>query len=173
MFLKATEKDIDAVTRIYDAIHTAEENGDAAIGWIRGVYPVRQTAADAVARGDLFVAKNGDAVVGAAIINHIQPPSYAGAPWTCAAPESDILVLHTLVIDPAAAGKGYGRAFVDFYEQTAKSQGCRALRMDTNARNLRARALYKKLGYTEIAVVPCTFNGIPDVQLVLLEKPLA
>ncbi len=32
MFLKATEKDIDAVTRIYDAIHTAEENGDAVIG---------------------------------------------------------------------------------------------------------------------------------------------
>lgn len=44
MFLKATEKDIDAVTRIYDAIHTAEENGDAVIGWIRRVYPVRQTA---------------------------------------------------------------------------------------------------------------------------------
>ena len=31
-FLKATEKHIDAVTRIYDAIHTAEENGDAVIG---------------------------------------------------------------------------------------------------------------------------------------------
>ncbi len=128
------------MTRIYDAIHSAEENGDA--------------------------------VVGAAIINPLQPPSYAGAPWACAAPEDDILVLHTLVIDPAA-GKGLGRAFVDFYERTAKSQGCRALRMDTNARNLRARALYKKLGYTEIAVVPCTENGIPDVQLVLPEKPLA
>lgn len=50
MFLKATEKDIGAVTRIYDAIHSAEENGDAVIGWIRGVYPVRQTAADAAAR---------------------------------------------------------------------------------------------------------------------------
>lgn len=170
MFLKATEKDIDAVNRIYDAIHTAEENDTAAIGWIRGVYPVRQTAADAVERGDLYVAKNGDAVVGAAIINHIQPPSYRGAPWAYPAPDSAVLVLHTLVIDPAAAGKGLGRAFVDFYEETAKRLSCRALRMDTNARNLRARALYKKLGYAEIAVVPCAFNGIPDVQLVLLEK---
>lgn len=42
--------------------------------------------------------------------------------------------------------------------------------MDTNARNLRARALYKKLGYTEVAIVPCTENGIPDVQLVLPEN---
>ena len=114
--------------------------------------------------------KNGDTVVGAAIINSLQPPSYAGAPWACEAPEGDILVLHTLVIDPAAAGKGLGRAFVDFYEQGAKSRSCRALRMDTNARNLRARALYKKLGYTEVAIVPCTENGIPDVQLVLPEN---
>ena len=42
--------------------------------------------------------------------------------------------------------------------------------MDTNARNTRARALYKKLGYEEIAIVPCQFNGIDGVQLVLLEK---
>lgn len=44
-------------TRIYDAIHSAEENGDAVIGRIRGVYPVRQTAAAALARSDLFIAK--------------------------------------------------------------------------------------------------------------------
>ena len=66
-------------------------------------------------------------------------------------------MLHTLVIDPAAAGKGLGRAFVDFYEQGAKSRSCRALRMDTNARNLRARALYKKLGFTQLGVIPGGF----------------
>ena len=31
---------------------------------------------------------------------------------------------------------------------------------------------YKKLGYKEIGIVPTEFNGIPDVQLVLLEKHL-
>jgi len=45
--------------------------------------------------------------------------------------------------------------------------------MDTNSRNLRARAMYKKLGYREIGIVPCVFNGIEGVQLVLLEKRLA
>lgn len=44
--------------------------------------------------------------------------------------------------------------------------------MDTNARNTAARALYKKLGYQEIGIVPTVFNGIPDVQLVLIEKTL-
>ena len=48
----------------------------------------------------------------------------------------------------------------------------RELRIDTNARNVAARAMYKKLGYKEIGIVPTVFNGIPDVQLVLLEKYL-
>ena len=45
-------------------------------------------------------------------------------------------------------------------------------RIDTNARNSIARAFYKGLGYREIAVVPTTFNGIPGIDLVLLEKHL-
>ena len=32
--------------------------------------------------------------------------------------------------------------------------------------------LYKKLGYKEVSIVPCVFNGIPDVNLVCLEKHL-
>ena len=44
--------------------------------------------------------------------------------------------------------------------------------IDTNVRNTAARALYRKLGYKEIAIVPTTFNGIPGFNLVLLEKNL-
>ena len=50
---KAARADLDAVCRIYDQIHTAEERGEAAIGWQRGVYPERETAEAALARGDL------------------------------------------------------------------------------------------------------------------------
>jgi len=30
--------------------------------------------------------------------------------------------------------------------------------------------MYKKLGYKEIGIVPTVFNGIPGVNLVLMEK---
>ena len=46
------------------------------------------------------------------------------------------------------------------------------LNQDTNENNKTARALYKKLGYKEISIVPCVFNGIEGVGLVLLEKKL-
>ena len=102
MIRKAEANDIDAVEKLYDAIHTAEENGKQTIGWIRGIYPVRKTAEMALAR----------------------------------------------------------------------ENGCTELRIDTNARNAVARAMYKKHGYTEIGIVPTVFNGIEGVQLVLLEKYL-
>ena len=79
-------------------------------------------------------------------------------------------MLHTLVIDPCAKGKGCGRAFVRFYEDYALRTGSPFLRMDTNAKNTGARRFYEKLGYTEVGIVPCVFNGIAGVDLVLLEK---
>ena len=68
--------------------------------------------------------------------------------------------------------RGLGTAFVGYYERYARENGCRYLRIDTNERNARARALYHRLGYREIGVAPCTFNGLEDIRLVLLEKTL-
>ncbi|HBK04079.1 MAG TPA: GNAT family N-acetyltransferase [Clostridiales bacterium] len=172
MIRKAMETDIPAISAIYDRLHDAEEAGKAVIGWVRGVYPTEATARAALDRGDLFVMEQADKIVGAAIINQTQVPEYYGAPWQLPAGDEEVMVLHTLTIDPNTAGKGYGKAFVAFYEQYARENGCRVLRIDTNQRNVRARNMYAGLGYREIGIVPCNFNGIPGIGLVLLEKPL-
>lgn len=167
---RALAADIPAVAAIYDAIHTAEEESKAVVGWARGVYPTAATAQAALERDDLFVMADGAAIVGAAIINQVQVDVYADGQWQYPAADSEVMVLHTLVVSPSAGGRGYGRAFVAFYEEYARAQGCRFLRMDTNERNARARAMYARLGYREIGIVPTVFNGIAGVQLVLLEK---
>ena len=172
MIWKATAKDIDAVEKLYDAIHTAEENGKQTIGWIRGIYPVRKTAEMALARDDLFVLEDDGKICGTGILNKIQVDSYAEGHWEHEVPDERVCVLHTLVIDPDSADKGCGRAFIEYYETYAQENGCTELRIDTNARNAVARAMYKKHGYTEIGIVPTVFNSIEGVQLVLLEKYL-
>jgi len=172
MFRKAALADLAAISSIYDAIHDMEEGGRLTTGWQRHIYPTGQTAQAAIKAGDMFVMERDGRIVAAARINQIQGKEYAQAHWSCDVPEQQVMVLHTLVVSPDAFGKGCATQFVSFYETYAAQQGCTHLRMDTNQRNLPARALYKKLGYREVSVVPCTFNGIEGVQLVCLEKAL-
>lgn len=170
MFRKATKNDLDAIAAIYEKLHDLEAAGRGCTGWIRDVYPTRETAQTALDLGDLFAEEAEGTVVAAARINQEQVPEYADCPWSIEAPPEQVMVLHTLVVDPEAAGKGYGSRFVAFYEDYARKQGCTCLRMDTNVRNLPARTLYKKLGYREAGIVACDFNGIPGISLVCLEK---
>ncbi len=172
MIRLATEKDIKAIAKIYEDIHTDEESGKLTIGWQRGVYPTESTAAESVAKGEMFVCERDGTVVAAGKINKEQVDVYADGEWEFPAADKDIMVLHTLVVSPSAMTGGIGREFVEFYEQFAIENGCPYLRMDTNERNERARGFYKKVGYKEIGIVPCKFNGIEGVNLVLLEKKL-
>ncbi len=169
---KAKEKDLAAVEKIYDGIHTEEEAGRACVGWERGIYPTRRTAEDALERDDLFVEEAQGRIVGTGIINRAQVDVYAEVSWLYPASDEQVMVLHTLVIDPAEKGKGFRQEFVAFYEEYAARSGCTCLRMDTNARNIGARRLYKHLGFREAGIVPCVFNGLAGVDLVMLEKKL-
>ena len=172
MVRKATEADIPAVTAIYDALLDREEQGLLSTGWTRGVYPTEQTARDALRAGTLYVMEREGRVTAAAKIDQSQMEQYSRCRWQHDAPPEQVLVLHTLVVDPLCAGGGFGTAFVSFYEQYAKAHACRYLRMDTNVINKAARRFYAKLGFYESGVIGCVFNGIPDVKLVCLEKKL-
>lgn len=172
MIRKGTEKDIPAVAAIYEASHGEEAAGRTTTGWLPGIYPVRATAEDALAREELYVLEEDGQILGAAKINRRQEEVYAQADWLHTAGEDEVLVLHTLVIHPGAKGRGLGKQFVAFYEDLARAMGCTVVRMDTNQRNTAARSLYQKLGYREAGILPCEFNGIPGVWLVCLEKKL-
>ena len=165
-------RDLDRIEEIYNQIHDEEEAGRATIGWIRAIYPTRATAEIAIRKGTMYVEESDGRIVAAAKIDREQVPEYAGAAWTRNAPADQVLVLHALVVSPSESGKGHATAFVRFYEDFARERGFPFLRMDTNERNGAARALYRKLGYREVGIVSCVFNGIPGVRLVCLEKTL-
>lgn len=169
---KATADDADAVASIYEKAHAAEEAGLVTTGWKRGIYPVRDTALAALGRDDLFVMEDKGIIVGTAILNKIQVDAYVNGNWKFDAAPEKVMVMHTLVIDPDNRAKGYGKKFVKFYEEYALASGCPYLRMDTNEKNNAARRLYANSGYEEIGIVPCVFNGLDGVNLVLLEKCL-
>lgn len=170
---KATMADLDGIEAIYNDAHDQEEQGLVTTGWARGVYPVRETAKKSILLGTMFVAVDDKGeLVATAKIDQEQVPEYANARWMVDAPDEKVMVLHTLVVPSRAKCRGYGRAFVRFYEAYALEHGCPHLRMDTNEINASARQMYQKLGYKEIDIVDCVFNGIEGVHLVCLEKDL-
>lgn len=169
---KAIKDDIREVAKIYEKIIALEEKGLTTTGWQRNVYPTEKTAAEALENDELFVMEDRGEVVASAKINRDQVPVYAECKWEYDAPENEVMVIHTLVVDPDRSGNGYGSEFVAYYENFALENGCRFLRMDTNEKNAAARKLYNSLGYSEPGIVSCEFNGINGVNLVCLEKLL-
>ena len=171
---KATLDDLTAIIGIYDEIHSREEAGEVTTGWLRGIYPIGKTAEDSIGRGDMFVQEDETGeIVGTGMINQAQVDVYADGDWQYPAADDEVMVLHTLIISTRAEHRGSGREFLAFYENLAKENGCPYLRLDTNAKNAVARDFYRKHGYDEIGIVPTVFNGIPGVNLVLLEKKLS
>ena len=107
-----------------------------------------------------------------AIINKNQVDVYKKGKWNYKINDDKIMVLHTLTVNLVSSHRGIWKKFVDFYENYAKKNNCIELRIYTNEKNKIAREFHKKIGYSEIGIVPTIFNGIPDVNLVLFEKYL-
>ena len=98
MIRKAVKSDLDAVVNIYDEIHQAEEAGIISVGWIRGIYPVKETAEEALKRDDLFVIEKDGIVLGSGIINKVQMDIYNNVKWEHEVEDDKVCVLHTLAI---------------------------------------------------------------------------
>lgn len=173
MIRKAMQSDIDQIVEIYDEIFTEDEKRETPqVGWKRGIYPTRETAEKSLAIGELFVEEDNGKIVSCGRINQDQAIEYKDANWEFDALDSEVMVLHTLVVLPSAPKKGYGSNFVRFYEDFARENNCKFLRLDTMATNNNARAFYKKHGFNEVGFIDSDFNGIGIVKLVCLEKKL-
>jgi ribosomal protein S18 acetylase RimI-like enzyme len=172
MIRSCIKTDIPQIADIYDRILELERLGRFSTGWCAGVYPTLDTARTAFGNGSLFALEENGRVIASARIDRNQGSEYAGAAWKYDAPADEVMVIHTLVVDPDLQGRGYARAFISFYEEYALENECHYLRMDTNETNAAARALYGSLGFAEADIVSCVFNGIPGVRLVLLEKKI-
>ena len=151
---KAVPADVPAVTAIYEALLDREERGELSTGWIRGVYPTEQTALDALAAGTLYVLEDWGRVAAAAKLDQNQMAQYSQCTWRHDAPPEQVLVLHTLVVDPTVKGKGYGKELLHLAEEWAKSAGYRKLYLETHTNLSVALKLYEKMGF-HLIEKPC------------------
>lgn len=73
------------------------------------------------------------------------------AGYVVAYPRADHWHLENLAVDPAAQGRGLGRALIAHVEALAHRHGARAVELYTNARMTENLRLYPRLGYAVTA----------------------
>jgi ribosomal protein S18 acetylase RimI-like enzyme len=59
-----------------------------------------------------------------------------------------LINVHDLAVNPEHRGQGIGRQLLDEAERIARERGCCRLTLEAYAINTRARALYRRLGFT-------------------------
>lgn len=70
--------------------------------------------------------------------------------------------LYSLVVDPAARGRGLGRILLADAEAQARRAGCRGLRLEVRQDNVAANALYATAGYRRLAALPAYYQDGGD-----------
>lgn len=169
---QATAEEIDEIALLYEEVVGHLVAGTNYPGWIKGVYPTRGTAEDAVAGGTLYVARQASKLVGAAVLNQKQEPAYHTVQWAMDAQDADILVVHTLVVHPSCPRRGIAEGLIQFAAGLALARGMKAIRLDVHEKNTPAIRLYQKCGFQFVGTVSLGFERYGLKWYKLFEKVL-
>lgn len=167
-----TKEDLDQVENLYDQLNDYLARTTNYPGWKKGVYPVRQDAADGIQEGSLFVTVEGNEIVGSMILRHTPEPAYLTATWQASLEDSDVLLLYTFAVGPQKHQQGVGRKMLDFAAAYARSKGVKALCLDVYEKNTPAIRLYEKSDYRYIDTVSLGLEEIGLDRFKLYERLL-
>jgi len=124
----ATEADMPAIRGLIVAAYAGyQDRMDRPPG------PVLTDYTDAVAAGRVWV--HGDPVAALLVLD----------------PQQDSMLVENVAVSPAAQGRGFGRALMEFAELQAMTRGLRRMTLYTNEVMTENLAIYARLGYRETA----------------------
>lgn len=107
--------------------------------WRPGSFP-RQSIADAIARGEVILARLGEEAVGTLTLQWSDELFWGAGP-------PDAGYLHKLAIRRAFAGQELGRSLLGWTERTVAAAGKQYLRLDCTGENEALCAYYERAGF--------------------------
>ena len=119
-------------------------------------YPNTATITDGIHSGCQYLFEEEHALIGSIILNQIQSEQWNSMPWKYAL--GKVLIMHTLAIDPAVQGKGYGQSALDACIAFGVDNGYAAMRLDVFSENPAAIRLYEKNGFERVGEVIFPFK---------------
>ena len=158
MIIKGTTDDLDELERLYDNLNSYLEFSTNYPGWAKGIYPIRETAVNGIQNDNLFVLKINHEIAGSIILNHEPEKAYAQLTWGIEADYRDVIVIHTLVVNPKYIKSGVGKQLMDFAKRYSIEHTMKTIRLDVSIHNTPAISLYEKCGYTYVGTVDLGLN---------------
>ena len=159
----ATGPDVDAAVAFYTD-GCSEMVEDLLPDGCVCVYPPARMVLDSAEDGGLIVAKDGERIVAACILNRSCDDAYLGAGWLTDLPRGEFLVLHALRVSPDHRGMGLAGRLLDKAADLARARGFRSVRLDCLEGNEGAFRLYGSHGFVQTDVVTITYEDIGSPQ---------
>lgn len=144
---KADESHLDQLENLYNDLNDYLASTTNYPGWIKDIYPVRETALSALNDDNLFIALENGSIAGSIILNHEPEKAYDQAKWMIDSDYDKILVVRTLVVHPSFMKKNIATSLMEFTKEYAINQQIKAIRLDVSKTNSPAIKLYQKMGY--------------------------
>lgn len=155
---KGTVNDIDQLEALYNDLNDYLQSGTNYPGWLKGIYPNRETAVRGIQEDSLFVLRMNKEIAGSVILNHEPEAAYNQVEWGVEGDYKDIIVIHTLVVHPKYLKHGLGAELMEFAGRYSLDHQMKAIRLDVSIHNTPATALYEKCGYRYVGTVDLGLN---------------
>ena len=143
---KATPADLPAVCAFYRAVCEAMERGGLDM-WHWGEYPSEAIVTADVRKGDLYLYREEERILGCVAINREQDEDYASLPWR---EEGEAGLFHRLAVAPDMQGRHLAGEMLTQVEEILRAQGCAVLRGDVYGGNAKALRLYERMGLRKV-----------------------
>ena len=168
----ARTTEFEAVRAFYHAI--IDGIGDSAVsaGWKKDIYPAPEFLRESIRGGELFAAVEGNALIGAMVLNHRCNAEYETIRWPTSAEAAEVTVIHALGVHPAFTRRGCAKEMVRFALDRARAQGQKAVRLDVLKGNLYAEKLYAGMGFRYLHTLPMYYEDTGWTDYELYEYPL-
>ena len=109
------------------------------------IYPSRDVLSEDLERGELYVGLLGGAIACSFTLSPRCDPEYASGDWQY--PALSFSVIHRLCVHPSFQNRRVAAQAMRFIEDTLRSSGIQAVRLDAFSLNPYALRLYERLGY--------------------------
>ncbi len=164
---KAGSDQYSAVRAFYHSLIDDSAGSPFGAGWIKDIYPAPEFLRDSIRNGELYVALEEDAIIGAMVLNHECNEGYREFKWPTEAEDREVTVIHALGVHPSCSGRGYAKQMVRFAIDAARKSRQKAIRLDVLKGNVPAENLYSGLGFQYLHTLPMYYEdtGWTDYEL--------